>query len=229
MTTSGGDLTDSDVQDVRHYRGTAPSRMLVWWQDVLAPGATGLTSAEAGARSHRDGPNQLPAPKRPSAVRRFARPARALLRGDAVGRRRLAFVAGLPAARHRHLRASSSSTPCSRSSRRAGPTTPPSGSGPAAPAGHRPPRRPAAVQVDAADVVVGDVLVLEAGDRVPADATVVDADGLLVDTSLLTGESEPAPSRRRRAVRRHVRRRGRGRGRRDGAPGERPAWPTSPG
>jgi magnesium-transporting ATPase (P-type) len=46
-------------------------------------------------------------------------------------------------------------------------------------------------QVDAAAVVTGDRVLLESGDRVPADARAVAASGLLVDTSLLTGESEP--------------------------------------
>ena len=47
--------------------------------------------------------------------------------------------------------------------------------------------------VDAADVVIGDLLLLEAGDRVPADARLVSASCLLIDTSLLTGESVPSP------------------------------------
>ncbi|UKJ64956.1 cation-transporting P-type ATPase [Cellulosimicrobium cellulans] len=41
------------------------------------------------------------------------------------------------------------------------------------------------------EVVVGDIVCLRAGDRVPADATVTGAGGLLVDMSLVTGESEP--------------------------------------
>ena len=45
------------------------------------------------------------------------------------------------------------------------------------------------VMVDAAEVVVGDLLVLEAGDRVPADGTIVTASSIQLDTSLLTGES----------------------------------------
>jgi P-type Ca2+ transporter type 2C len=40
-------------------------------------------------------------------------------------------------------------------------------------------------------VVVGDILVLEEGDRIPADAQLLEAHDLLVDESLLTGESEP--------------------------------------
>ena len=42
------------------------------------------------------------------------------------------------------------------------------------------------------DLVVGDLVVLGAGDEVPADGRVVRADDLLVDQSLMTGESEPA-------------------------------------
>ena len=45
--------------------------------------------------------------------------------------------------------------------------------------------------VDAVELVPGDVVLLEAGDRIPADAAVTDARSLLVDTSLLTGESVP--------------------------------------
>jgi P-type Ca2+ transporter type 2C len=46
-------------------------------------------------------------------------------------------------------------------------------------------------QIPAAEVVVGDVLVLAEGDIVPADATVVEAAALLVDESSQTGEAVP--------------------------------------
>ena len=46
-------------------------------------------------------------------------------------------------------------------------------------------------EVPAADVVPGDVVLLTAGDRIPADALVVDAYSLEVDESMLTGESLP--------------------------------------
>jgi Ca2+-transporting ATPase len=41
------------------------------------------------------------------------------------------------------------------------------------------------------EVVTGDILVLQEGDRVPADATVLSSVNLLADESLLTGESVP--------------------------------------
>lgn len=47
--------------------------------------------------------------------------------------------------------------------------------------------------VDAADVVVGDLVVLSPGDRVPADMILGSADGVAVDASTLTGESVPVP------------------------------------
>jgi P-type Ca2+ transporter type 2C len=46
-------------------------------------------------------------------------------------------------------------------------------------------------QVRAADVVLGDLVVLAEGDVVPADAEIVEAAALLVDESALTGESVP--------------------------------------
>jgi Ca2+-transporting ATPase len=42
------------------------------------------------------------------------------------------------------------------------------------------------------EVVVGDIVILEAGDEIPADGRLVRAAELHVDQSLLTGESEPA-------------------------------------
>jgi len=47
------------------------------------------------------------------------------------------------------------------------------------------------------DVVRGDLLKLSEGDRVPADALLVTAEGVRADESLLTGESVPVGKRRR--------------------------------
>lgn len=49
--------------------------------------------------------------------------------------------------------------------------------------------------VPAAELVRGDVVLLESGDVVPADLRLLDADALLLDRSTLTGESLPEPAR----------------------------------
>jgi calcium-translocating P-type ATPase len=46
--------------------------------------------------------------------------------------------------------------------------------------------------VDVADLVPGDIVLLEAGDRVPADLRLIETHRLLVDEALLTGESVAA-------------------------------------
>lgn len=48
-------------------------------------------------------------------------------------------------------------------------------------------------EIDAGDLVVGDLVVLRAGDRVSADTRVTEPHGLLVSTAALTGESVPSP------------------------------------
>jgi Ca2+-transporting ATPase len=53
----------------------------------------------------------------------------------------------------------------------------------------------AAVTIPAAELVAGDVVLLQAGDVVPADARIHRADRLLLDRSVLTGESIPEEGR----------------------------------
>lgn len=45
--------------------------------------------------------------------------------------------------------------------------------------------------IDASDVVVGDIVILTAGDRIPADARIIEAAAFRTDESTLTGESAP--------------------------------------
>ncbi len=55
------------------------------------------------------------------------------------------------------------------------------------------------IQIDMADIVVDDLIEIHSGDQVVVDGVVVGADGLEIDESLLTGESEPqtkAPEQR---------------------------------
>ncbi|MEQ8825425.1 MAG: cation-transporting P-type ATPase [Filomicrobium sp.] len=47
------------------------------------------------------------------------------------------------------------------------------------------------ISIDSADVVPGDVVLLEAGDRVPADLRLTDVSGLRIEEAILTGESVP--------------------------------------
>lgn len=46
-------------------------------------------------------------------------------------------------------------------------------------------------EIDAARLVIGDVVKLRIGDRIPADLRLLNTDGLIVDESILTGESLP--------------------------------------
>lgn len=59
------------------------------------------------------------------------------------------------------------------------------------PAGARVLRDGAEHRLPARDVVPGDILLVRAGDRVPADARLLAATSLALDYSVLTGESEP--------------------------------------
>ncbi|WP_448808685.1 cation-translocating P-type ATPase [Agromyces bauzanensis] len=153
----------------------------------MAP--AGLTTAEAGERRAQGGANRLPAARRPSAARR--------LLGELVHffaimlwvAGILAFIAGLPALGIAIfavivLNAVFAAVQQARADRAADRLQ---AMLPTRVSVWRDGRRRV---IDAEDVVVGDILLLEAGDRVPADASVVSANRLLVDSSMLTGESE---------------------------------------
>lgn len=54
--------------------------------------------------------------------------------------------------------------------------------------------------IDAANVVPGDLVVLEQGDLIPADAKILETHGIKVDESLLTGESVPVEKKTKENV-----------------------------
>src|SRR3954463_10555059 len=55
-----------------------------------------------------------------------------------------------------------------------------------------------AAEIPAEQLVVGDVVLLAAGDQVPADGRIIEATALQIDESALTGESVPADKDARR-------------------------------
>ncbi|HEX8972525.1 cation-transporting P-type ATPase [Oryzihumus sp.] len=154
------------------------------------PGGLGLTHVEAAARLARDGPNTLPPPRRPHPLALLAAQMGhffALMLWVAAA---LAFVAGMPALgvaigvvvvvngafsfaqEYRADRATErlrDLMPVHATVRRDG----------------------MPVVVPAAELVVGDVVLLDAGDRVCADLELVPDGRVRVDESMLTGESAP--------------------------------------
>ena len=156
--------------------------------DTVPVDGAGLTEAEARTRLAAEGPNELPAARRPPTIRRFAKELihffALMLWVAAI----LAWIAGLLAltiaivavvvlnalfAFIQQRRADKAADrlrvllPTRVTVRRDGT------------------RR----RIEASEVVPGDVLLLEAGDRIAADGTALTADDLMLDTSMLTGES----------------------------------------
>ncbi len=158
---------------------------------MLATEVTGLGRAEATARLRRDGPNELPAPRGVPWWRRllgqlfhfFA----VMLWVAAV----LAVIAGLPQlavaiAAVVVLNACFAFVQERRADRAAGELRD------LLPRRARVIRDGEEMEIDAAELVLDDLVVLEAGDRISADLMVAEAHALRVDTSTLTGESDPA-------------------------------------
>ena len=161
---------------------------------VRPPVAAGLTVSEAAARLRRDGPNTLPAQRPPNPIRVLLRQLIhffAIMLWVAAG---LALIAGMPAlaaaiavvvvvngsfAFAQEYRADRAAQrlrellPARVMVRRDG--------------------RP--LEVDAADLVLGDLVLLHAGDRVSADLNMVDGAEVAADESMLTGESRPVRHR----------------------------------
>ncbi len=150
----------------------------------------GLSSAEAAARHRSDGPNELPAARQRSVARELVDQLTHFFAVLLWAAALLALVARMPELaiaisvvvvvngvfaylqEHRAERAAArlhDLLPRRVSVRRDG----------------------VAIVVDAAELVVGDVVLLAAGDRVSADLRLAEGRSLAVDTSTMTGESVP--------------------------------------
>ena len=153
---------------------------------VVAAG--GLSASEVRQRLERDGPNVMPAPRAPSALVQLALQLVhffAIVLWVAAG---LALVAGMPQLTIaiavvvvlNGVFAFAQEYRAERAGARLADLLPPRA---------RVVRDGAVVEVSAADLVVDDVVLLEAGDRVSADLRLDRAVSVAVDESMLTGES----------------------------------------
>ena len=159
--------------------------------DTAVRESSGLTSGEAAARLRRDGPNVLPAPRPPSPavllVRQMTHFFAALL-WVAAG---MAYLGGMPQLAVANVIvvqvngsiAFAQEYRADRAGRRLRELLP------ARVIVQRDGRR---TVVAAAELVVGDVVALEAGDRIPADLELLHVHSLSINESMLTGESVPA-------------------------------------
>jgi Ca2+-transporting ATPase len=157
---------------------------------ALRVDAGGLGEDDARARLAEHGPNELPPPARAHPLRRFAAQVTHFMALLLWGAAALSFVARMPelgwAIAAVVLLNGAFSFWQERRAERAIEAL-----------DAMVPRRARVVRggrerdVPARDLVPGDILVLEEGDRVPADARVIRAERLRLDLSLLTGESSP--------------------------------------
>jgi Ca2+-transporting ATPase len=161
------------------------------------PDRAGLTTAQAAARLICDGPNALPEPAPPSLARRFVRQfaspliyvllfallfdtAAWLHEGahgwpvDAIAIASILFFNALLGLYQEHR----SEDALARLTALAAPQA-------------WVVRDGTAVRMPAREIVRGDLVHVSAGDRIPADGTLLDAGGVMIDESLVTGESLP--------------------------------------
>jgi len=152
---------------------------------------TGLTAVEAGARLRRDGPNALPAEKQRSNLDRFLSQYTSYMQLILVGASivslvikewstavvlALITVVNAVTGMRQEGKAESAMNALKEMME----------------ATARVRRDGAESEIPAEGLVVGDVVLLAAGDEVPADGRIVSANALQIDESALTGESVPA-------------------------------------
>jgi magnesium-transporting ATPase (P-type) len=172
--------------EARHWHALPKHEVL----DHLAAAEVGLTLAEAGARLQRCGPNLLPTKPPPSALQvalrqlkspliyvLLAAAAAAAALGDLSDAAFIGVVLLLNSGigGWQEWRAEQQSQSLQQLLRIRATVL----------------RDGDSVEIDGAEVVPGDVVALESGQRVPADLRLLDTHGLEVDEALLTGESLP--------------------------------------
>jgi Ca2+-transporting ATPase len=152
---------------------------------------SGLSAAEAASRLAKDGPNELPAEKPPSGLKRFLDQYRSYMQLILIGAAIVSFaiqewstgillvaITLLNAAvglRQEGKAESAMNALKSMMKEEA-----------------RVRRDGVEAKIPAEQLVVGDVVLIAAGDQVPADGRIVEASSLQIDESALTGESVPA-------------------------------------
>jgi P-type Ca2+ transporter type 2C len=160
-------------------------------QDLGVSPAEGLTSAEVAERLHRDGPNALPAEEPTPGWRRFLDEYRTYMQLILVAAAVVSFAIGewttglvLVAITLMNavvgLRQQGKAESAMNALRSLMKAT------------ARVRRDGAEAEIPAEELVVGDIVLLSAGDQVPADGRLVAASALQIDESALTGESTPA-------------------------------------
>lgn len=159
---------------------------------ALAPTAAsaGLSAAEAATRLQRDGPNELPTPRPPSRSKQLTAELTHFFALLLWAAGLLAIVAGMASLGIaifvvvvvNGLFAFAQETRAEHAAERLRDLLPRRA---------RVLRDGQPLELDASELVVGDIVLLEAGDRISADLVAVEAHALSLDTSLLTGESVP--------------------------------------
>lgn len=172
--------------DRRWHGGEARAHL-----DALDSGPDGLAADEAARRRERHGPNEIPRRKGDSAARILLRQVTQPLIYVLIGAAALAAIAGerIDAAVIAGvvvLNALIGFVQEYRAGREMAALAAMGGDR------SRVVRDGRATDVDARELVPGDVIVVEAGDKVPADARILTGRGLAADEALLTGESVPA-------------------------------------
>ena len=153
---------------------------------------SGLSADEASARFRRDGPNALPVEQPPSAIRRFLAEYTSYMQLILVGAAIVSLVIqqwataivlalitlfnALIGLRQEGKAESAMNALQSMMKATA-----------------RVRRDGTEAEIPAEQLVVGDVVLIAAGDEVPADGRIVTSSALQIDESALTGESVPAP------------------------------------